>query len=97
MWRADALTGLEDDSSSSARGIVGGWDVTTHETGWPRAWLRQSRIGSRTGYDDASEVIVLEGLGERRLDGKAREERYVAAVKYRSLIKQLEGRGAEER
>jgi hypothetical protein len=27
----------------------GGEEVTTQETGWPRAWLRQSRIGRRTG------------------------------------------------
>lgn len=54
--------------------------------------MRQSRIGSRTGYDDGSDTIVFEGLGERRLDGKARDDRYVAAARYRSLDRQRKDR-----
>ena len=91
------LSGGEVDSGKLDRvGVVegvrvvaeddeGGVDVTTQETGCPWAWLRQSRTGRRTGYEFGSDTSVREGLGDSRLDGKALEERYVAAVRYRSL------------
>ena len=50
---------------------------TTHETGWARAWLSASIPGRRTGYEVA--VVTREGVSERTVEGKAREERYVAA------------------
>jgi hypothetical protein len=64
-----------------------GDDVTTHETGRARAWLRTSMPGISTGCgsgwcwsreDDEEEE-------ERRVEGKPREDRYVEAVRNRSL------------
>jgi hypothetical protein len=63
-------------------------DATTHETGWARAWLSASTPGISTGYasdrcwstrDEVAEVA------ERRVEGKPREDRYVEAVRNRSL------------
>lgn len=41
--------GGEAGGASALGGGRGGFDVTTQETGWPRAWFRQSRMGRRTG------------------------------------------------
>lgn len=40
-------------------------------------------MGRRTGCEDSAEV--MEGFGDSNVDGKARDDRYVDAVKYRSL------------
>jgi hypothetical protein len=58
-------------------------DVTTHETGWARAWLSASTPGMSTGYESGR--WTREGDEERRVEGKAREDRYVEAVRNRSL------------
>lgn len=67
--------GGDGGATSEVGGGRGGWEVTTHETGCPRAWLRQSRMGRRTGYDVLEVVIVFDGFGDRRLDGNARDDR----------------------
>lgn len=58
----------------------GGGGVTTHETGCARAWLSASTPGMSTGY--ASDRCWS---SERRVEGKPREDRYVEAVRNRSL------------
>ena len=61
---------------------VGG-QVTTQEMGWARAWLSASTPGMSTGYE--SGCWTSDGEDERSVDGKAREDRYVAAARKRSL------------
>lgn len=53
---------------------------TTHDTGCPRAWFNESIPGRRIGYDEEDDTRV--GFGERRVDGKARDDKYVEAVRY---------------
>lgn len=55
-----------------------GW-LTTHDTGWPRAWLSASTPGMRTGSVDGS--YCSDGVLESSDEGKARDDRYVAAVR----------------
>ena len=59
--------------------MEGGEVVTSHETGCPRAWFKQSRIGSKIGYE-VSDGEVFDGDVESNEEGKARDDRYVAAV-----------------
>jgi len=61
---------------------VGG-QVRTQEMGWARAWLSASTPGMSTGYE--SGCWTSDGEDERSVDGKAREDRYVAAARKRSL------------
>ena len=56
---------------------------TAHETGCARAWFSASIPGSKTGCEVG--VVTREGSDERRVEGNARDERYVDAVRYRSL------------
>jgi hypothetical protein len=58
-------------------------EETTQDTGWPRAWLSASTPGMSTGCESGRWTRV--GEGERRVEGNAREDRYVEAVRKRSL------------
>ena len=61
--------------------------MTIHETGWARAWLSASTPGISTGYGSGW-CWSGEREGdeeERRVEGKPREDRYVEAVRNRSL------------
>ena len=66
--------------------VTGGGEETIQETGCPRAWLSASMPGRRTGCDVG--VVMREGVGDRTVEGNAREEMYVAAVRYRSLSRE---------
>ena len=52
---------------------VVGRGSTTHETGFPLAWLKESTPGSRIGYEYLEGVT--DGLSDINVDGNAREER----------------------
>ena len=53
-----------------------GWEEsvveTTHDTGWARAWLRESMPGRRIGCDVGLATMV--GVDESRVEGNARDE-----------------------
>ena len=51
--------------------------------------------GRRTGCDVS--VVMREGVGDRTVEGNAREEMYVAAVRYRSLSREGGEIGYRER
>jgi hypothetical protein len=77
-------------------------DATTHVTGWARAWLSASMPGISTGYESCwcrCGCWSREGVdeeeeeeAERIVEGKAREDRYVEAVKNRSLAVRPSGK-----
>ena len=46
---------------------------TTHETGYPRAWLSASTPGRSTGWDVG--VDIKDGFSDNNVDGKARDDR----------------------
>ena len=64
-------------------GSMRGRGSTTHDTGRPLAWFKESTPGSKTGYESLE--AAMDGFSDISADGNAREERYVAAVRYRSL------------
>ena len=68
-----------------------GW-VTTQDIGCARAWLRESTPGRRTGYELG--VETSDGFSESSVDGKAREERYVDAVRYSVHVKRSASSGS---
>jgi hypothetical protein len=74
----DELTAGGEEGDDGVEG-----QVTTQETGWARAWLSASIPGISTGYE--SGCWTREGEDERRVEGNAREDKYVAAVRKRSL------------
>lgn len=79
MWMTREMAGsLFEKDKISPPDSCSGYD-TTHETGVARAWFRESTPGSKIGYVDGENS--REGVRERRLDGKAREERYVEAAR----------------
>jgi hypothetical protein len=57
--------------------------VTIHDTPCALAWFNESTTGSRTGCDESEDVI--DGDADNKVDGKARDDRYVDANKYFSL------------
>jgi len=52
---------------------VGSREFTTHETGRPLAWFKESTPGSSTGYESFGAAI--DGFSDINVEGNAREER----------------------